>query len=194
MIGWKHCNINRGCQVFNPMLWQGHGDSWLICLIQIFAPQCKQGMFLANNFNERRLRFSFFPLLLQTYTRSNRRHLEHSDKWCFCCIFNRAAQFNPTLTLKAQGLIPSPVKAFVWGSTSPPALATPSLQCPSKAYTGRSSLRIPLKKRRRKEKKTPSLPSLHHPSPQLLICFSGTLGVWFYFVDSLQVVSHQTPC
>lgn len=32
---------------------------------------------------------------------------------CCCCIFNRAARFNPTLTFKAQGLIPSLVKAFV---------------------------------------------------------------------------------
>lgn len=53
---------------------------------------------------------------------------------CFCCIFNRAAQFNPTLTFKAQGLIPSLVKAFVWGSPSPLASAFLSLVCPPKEY------------------------------------------------------------
>lgn len=89
------------------------------------------GMLLANNFNEKLL--DFFFLNIRRVPIWGIWNIQEKKR-CFCCIFNRAAQFNPTLTFKAQGLIPSPVKAFVWGSPSPLAPASPSLPCPPKAY------------------------------------------------------------
>lgn len=121
----------RSMKILNAKLWQGMK---ILLSIQIFAPQWKQSNLLANN--------DFFcccfvPLSLSlSYPQSNLRHLEVSEKLkgVLCCVFNRAAQFNPTLTLKAQGLIPSLVKAFVWGSPSRLAAPSLSLACPSKSH------------------------------------------------------------
>lgn len=80
-------------------------------LIPTFAPQKQPEKQLANNINGKQPSL-FFRLPSDT-------HLLRSEasggkeRCCGCCIFNRAARFNPTLTFKAQGLIPSLVKAFV---------------------------------------------------------------------------------
>lgn len=64
----------------------------------------------------------------------------------FCCIFSIPAQFNPTPTLKAQGLIPSLVKAFVWGWSWLLAPASLSLPYPSKLLLADLHSGLPLKK------------------------------------------------
>lgn len=95
--------------------------------IQIFAPQSTSEMLLASNFNKKR-EWIYFPNVHQI--QSDASGTFGKKMWCCACIFNRDAQFNPTLTFTAQGLIPSPAEAFVWGSPSP---LTPSLQRPSKS-------------------------------------------------------------
>ena len=121
-------------------------------LIQIFAPQKKQEMWLVNIY-EKPPPFSSQCTLGPIWGIWS---VRGGKKKCFCCIFDRAAQFNPTLTFKAQGLIPSLVKAFVWGSPSRLAPASLSLQCPPKAYWQIFTQDSSLKKKKKQ-------PSLTHP-------------------------------
>lgn len=80
-------------------------------LIPTFAPQKQPEKQLANNINGKQRPF-FFHVPSNTHLLRSEAS-EGEKKRCRCCIFNRAARFNPTLTFKAQGLIPSLVKAFV---------------------------------------------------------------------------------
>lgn len=88
------------------------------------------------------------------------------------CVFSRAVQFNPALFLKARGLIPSVVKAFVWGSPSPLAPVPPSLPRPSK------TLDLSLK-----QSLSPKLSHLFPLRVSVLYCLLVS-GVTIYFLKN----------